>query len=538
MGKKKMVGDKYGKLTVLSESGKRSSGEMLYLCRCDCGKETVVAGSNLRNGHTKSCGCNKSKSAPVEGGAGGAKIIPIGKIVVKRNIRRKDITPENDPKLADLAESIKQLGILEPLIVNSAGNGGEYSLVAGHRRLAAAKIAGLSEAPAVIYCGLDDRQVLEMQISENLHRLDISIIEQAETYTRMHDELGLEVKDIAQRIGKSQAHVYQYMNLLTLPEKLIGMIDNGDVGVAKALVLCSMPKRIITCIMEDVPHILDRPSKGFLGAIKDWFVRDLDGVSFDKAKEYTDGDDGTVWPACTLCPQKKQVEMFGDIIADNECPDRGCFDAKDTLAYREMVKERKERSENNTGDDEQFKSWTKNTITNIDNDDSETESSEERERKYKLEEGAHLQLYSEQQKQQISENKKTVDWYLERKAQKGFEISDIFFVENIEDDETDGSTYHLISAKLINTALNELYIKYIGKDIAQIKASGTYEDVVKAVVIHHLFDNAGYDDDDIAEWIGCERYPDEPDDGEKTVPIDYPSESDDEDETVSEDEKD
>jgi ParB family transcriptional regulator, chromosome partitioning protein len=180
-----------------------------------------------------------------------SKPIKVGLIAVAKNVRHRDVTPENDPGLRELAESIKQVGIIEPLILNHQGTG-TYTVVAGHRRLAAAKIAGMDAVPARVYQYLTPRQVLEIQISENIHRADLTPVEEADVYARMRDELGMAVEDIALRVGRSQAHVRRYLNLLSLPDDVLDKIDAGEIPISKGVYLTTLPEHIVTKIVGNV----------------------------------------------------------------------------------------------------------------------------------------------------------------------------------------------------------------------------------------------------------------------------------------------
>jgi len=543
--KKEIVGEKFGRLTVVSEAAtRRSNGERNYNCVCECGKEKVVSGSNLKNGHTTSCGCARGKtgtailSADNKGGAKSAKknagkatskvkqaagtfgghtteMVPIGTIGINRNIRRGMITPESDPKILELANSIKQIGILEPLIVNDThSEDGKYQLIAGHRRLAAATIAECEDVPAIIYDNLDSRSALEIQISENLHRVDLSPTEIADVYVRMRDELGLPVDEIARRVGRSPAHVYQYIQLLTLPEAALKDIDSGDIGIAKALVLCTLPRNVIDSLLNNYKNVLyGSTAREFLPKIKDYFMKDLKGEKdFDINKEYTD-DDGKVWPACTACPHKEQASLFDDIFDDNNCPDVDCYREKDSIAYDEISKAReKERAErlaasgvNNGG------SWS-NSYSDDDDDNEETEEErlqrEEAAREYEARRQKQKDEENEKRKPQAIKSKEKAEYYLDRKLTGKFDAPDCFFYAY--DDGDFESWYHVE-----NEMLDMLYVKYTGKTFAEIKVGGTAEDIIKMALIYDVYNNLEYDKNELARWIGCELHPDDVDKDDK-----------------------
>lgn len=124
------------------------------------------------------------------------------------------ITPES---LVDLVDSIKEHGILEPLVVAKTPAG--YQIIAGERRWRAAKIAGLETVPSIVK-ETSPRGMLEMALVENVQRIDLNPLERAKAFSRLNEEFGLGTSEIARRIGKSQAYVSNSLRLLTLPDAL------------------------------------------------------------------------------------------------------------------------------------------------------------------------------------------------------------------------------------------------------------------------------------------------------------------------------
>ncbi len=124
------------------------------------------------------------------------------------------ITPES---LVDLVDSIKEHGILEPLVVAKTPAG--YQIIAGERRWRAAKIVGLETVPAIVKI-TTPQGMLEMALVENVQRTDLNPLERARAFQRLVDEFGLATSEIAKRIGKSQAYVSNSLRLLTLPDAL------------------------------------------------------------------------------------------------------------------------------------------------------------------------------------------------------------------------------------------------------------------------------------------------------------------------------
>lgn len=140
----------------------------------------------------------------------------------------------NEDSLQELADSIKQHGIIEPLIVQKKGN--VYKIIAGERRWRAARIAGLKEIP-VILKEYTDQEVFEIALIENIQREDLNPIEEALAYKKLIDEFGLKQDDVANRVGKSRVAVTNSMRLLKLDERVQQMLvdDMLSGGHARAL---------------------------------------------------------------------------------------------------------------------------------------------------------------------------------------------------------------------------------------------------------------------------------------------------------------
>lgn len=145
---------------------------------------------------------------------------------------------EFDPAaLQDLAESIQQYGVLQPLVVTrneiTTPDGGmrvEYELIAGERRLRASKLAGLQQVPAIIRRGEDSKMKLELAIIENLQREDLNPIDRARAFARLADEFGLTHGQIGKKMGKSRAYVSNSLRLLQLPQDIMDALQTGKIS--------------------------------------------------------------------------------------------------------------------------------------------------------------------------------------------------------------------------------------------------------------------------------------------------------------------
>ncbi len=149
---------------------------------------------------------------------------------------RKQPRKEFEPKaLSELSQSIKEHGILQPLLVRPLTDGG-YRLVAGERRYRAARMAGLTEVPVTIREMTDEEESI-FALIENLHREDLNAIEEAEGFKTLIDTYGLTQEQAAQRVGKSRPEIANSLRILTLPEKITDYVKAGKIskGHAKAL---------------------------------------------------------------------------------------------------------------------------------------------------------------------------------------------------------------------------------------------------------------------------------------------------------------
>ncbi len=137
-------------------------------------------------------------------------------------------------ELDELSRSILEQGILQPLIVRKAETG--YELIAGERRLRAARIAGMNEVPVVVK-NVSDGKLLEISIIENIQRQDLNALEEAEAYNRLMDEFHLTQEDVAVRVGKSRPAIANFLRLRQLPEQIKSSILDGTLtmGHARAL---------------------------------------------------------------------------------------------------------------------------------------------------------------------------------------------------------------------------------------------------------------------------------------------------------------
>lgn len=142
----------------------------------------------------------------------------------------------SEDSLKELADSIREKGILQPLIVRPSGKKGRLELIAGERRLRASKLAGLKEVPVLLRSS-EDQSALEWMMVENLQREDLNPLDEAMGYKDLATNFKLKQEDIAKKVGKSRAAVSNSMRLLKLPEKVQDMLKSGSISVGHAKVL-------------------------------------------------------------------------------------------------------------------------------------------------------------------------------------------------------------------------------------------------------------------------------------------------------------
>lgn len=145
----------------------------------------------------------------------------------------------DESELQDLAGSIRQHGIVQPVVVRTVGNG-RYEIIAGERRWRAAQLAGLVEIPVIVR-DVDDRTALELAIVENVQRSDLNPLEEALGYDQLIAEHGYTQNDLGEIIGKSRSHVANSLRLLKLPEPVRDMLAEGSLSAGHARALVSTP---------------------------------------------------------------------------------------------------------------------------------------------------------------------------------------------------------------------------------------------------------------------------------------------------------
>lgn len=183
---------------------------------------------------------------PAERGEAEFIRIPVGRIRANPHQPRRTFSAE---ELHDLVESVREKGVLTPVLVRPVPEG--YELVAGERRLRAAQAAGIETIPAVVR-KMTDRESLEAAVVENIQRADLNAIELAEAYQRLMHEFSLSQEDVAKRMGKGRVTVANTMRLLKLPGDVKKAVIEGRLSAGHARALLSAPAERILPIYRNV----------------------------------------------------------------------------------------------------------------------------------------------------------------------------------------------------------------------------------------------------------------------------------------------
>jgi ParB/RepB/Spo0J family partition protein len=266
-------------------------------------------------------------------------VVPVGSICRSSTNPRKTF---DKAAMAELVESVKQHGVLQPVLLRYMGkpgdHPGQYELVAGERRWRAAKDAGLEQIPALVR-ELGDAEVLEIQVIENLQRADLHPLEEAEGYEQLMKLHGYGAEDLAAKVGKSKAYVYARLKLCALVPEARKAFLADKLNPSTALLVARIPvpelqKRAVQEITEDR---FDGPMAVREAAryIQDEYMLRLDEAPWPMADGQLCGAAGP----CTSCPKRtgNQRELFDDVKSADVCTDPTCF-AKKRTAWQEHLR--------------------------------------------------------------------------------------------------------------------------------------------------------------------------------------------------------
>ena len=226
-------------------------------------------------------------------------------------LRLSEIEPNRDqPRkvfseeaLNELADSIREHGVLQPLLVRPLSTGG-YQLVAGERRWRASRMAGLREVPVVIR-DMDEEQAMEIALIENLQREDLNAIEESSGYKLLMERYGMTQEQVAKRVGKSRPAVANALRLLNLPPRVMEMVEEGEVSPGHARALLSF---------EDPEQMMDGAQKVRKGK---YSVRDIEKMSKHPGEpaveELTSAEAEDVWGSQAAFFTEMELALSGEL---------------------------------------------------------------------------------------------------------------------------------------------------------------------------------------------------------------------------------
>lgn len=252
-------------------------------------------------------------------GPAGTKLVPIGLLVESAGNPRHTFSD-----LEELADSIRAVGVLEPIMVRELTGRSNLEVVDGARRLRASKMAGLVEVPVDVRA-LTDVQTLEIQLVKNVQRSDLTAIEEAEGYQRLMTEAGYSADQVAQKAGKKRGWVYSRLKLLELGDEGRKAVEEGRLSttVAVALARVATPGDQAKALAK----VDGMASREALDMLRDGFTATLRGAPFKMKDDMLVPDAG----ACVACQKRSgsgTPGLFEDLDGKDVCTDVACFRAK------------------------------------------------------------------------------------------------------------------------------------------------------------------------------------------------------------------
>lgn len=222
----------------------------------------------------------------------GVRNISLSAIVASSAQPRTEFAPQ---ALNDLAASIREHGVLQPILVRPSKDGFHYEIIAGERRFRAAQKANLTNMPCLV-SNISDEKALPIAMVENLQREDLNAIEEARGYLRLSDEQGLTQEEIAKIVGKDRATIANAMRLLKLPTMVQEMLAEGSLsmGHARALLAVKIP-----ALIEELAYVVVDEGMS---------VRDVESLAQRKAQDLLAKKPGSVAPSASTAKKVSAVE--------------------------------------------------------------------------------------------------------------------------------------------------------------------------------------------------------------------------------------
>lgn len=184
------------------------------------------------------------------------KQIPLAQIGTNPDQPRKTF---NDAELNDLAASIREKGVLQPILLRTvSGRSHMYEIVAGERRYRASKLAGLNEIPALVKT-LSNENAMEIALIENVQRENLNPVEEANAYQNLMTECGYEIADVVRLIGKSESYIRNIMRITTLPESVKALVESGEISAshARTIAVAENPEDLAHKIIGEKMSVAD-----------------------------------------------------------------------------------------------------------------------------------------------------------------------------------------------------------------------------------------------------------------------------------------
>jgi ParB/RepB/Spo0J family partition protein len=264
------------------------------------------------------------------------EFLPVAKVSESKSNPRKSFGD-----MTELVESVRTKGVLVPVLCRPSTDG--WELVFGARRLRAAQSAGLAEIPAMVR-DMTDREVLEVQVIENLQRADVHPLEEAEGFKALHEQYGVAVEELAAKTGKSVAFVRNRLKLCSLHPSAKEAFFSETINASVAQLLARMPEQVQE---RATSELLNFPNGGepvshrrALDFIQSRYMLSLTEAPFDVTDATLHPDAG----ACSTCPKRtgNQRELFSDVASEDICTDPDCFAQKKERVWQLRVERAKE----------------------------------------------------------------------------------------------------------------------------------------------------------------------------------------------------
>lgn len=268
----------------------------------------------------------------------------------------------DETKLAELAVSIGQKGVQQEVKVRPLP-GDSFELVYGHRRVRAARLAGLTEIPAVVV-ELTDQEVLEEQLIENGQRDDVHPLDEADGFRQLHEDFKQSIEEIAAKVGKDKSYIYKRLKLCALGEEARESFLEGRISPAVAYMVARVPPELQVAALELTHDYEYRDGKQQLEALgaadvaarfRQKLMVELANAPFDLA----DANLVAGASACIACPKRtgNQPDLFGDVKGPNICTDPSCFKKKQDAGVKLRLGEAKKSGARVLTKEEAKKVW-------------------------------------------------------------------------------------------------------------------------------------------------------------------------------------